>query len=1265
MPRNLIRLLSGMLFSLFLIYPVVHAQGQGSPNVPLLAHFNNYSSVGYNDCWGYTAPDGREYALLGVVNGTSIVDITDPANIYEVTFIPSASSTWKDIKTYQHYAYTVNESSGGLQIIDLSDLPNSATLVNTYTGFSTSHNIHIDVANAMLYAEGSSSEPVRAISLADPVNPVQLSAFGIECHDIYSRDNIVYVAEGNSGSVGIFDLSTPGSPALLARINVPNSGYVHNCWLSDDGNYLMTTEETPGKTIKYWNISDLNQPVITSQYLGPSGLAHNAHIKGDYAYISHYADGLRIVDISDPNNIFEAGYYDTYIPPSTTFDGAWGAFPFFSSGKVLISDMTSGLYVVFFEGAADADSLDPNPPSEFTAYSDYSMPSSMLLSWTDPGTFFGGDPLPPSDFTIEILRDDTPIASVPGGTENFTDSGLSDGQLYEYTIYAKVTASDSVSREVTASWIAGGSPIPDSPTGFYVTESGGDFMMHWSNPAANIDGTPMDDFAGINLYEDGVLRLTLSKSSADTGTVDSALYSPTPGTHQYYVTAFDSETPVNESDPSNSGYSPLALPFFDNFPSAPMPNPAFWINTDAAVTTNGVNPPSAPNVLELNGDPGGGDVVALLPVDLSNSAGDGLILSYHYQPQGTGNAPETQDSLILEFLNDQGDWKLIRSYPGTNVVPFVNEVISIDSENPGPGATFFHPVFQFRFRNYATAGNFDLWLIDDVFLGLPSADPQMVVSLTELDDSIMVGAVSMQQFSITNAQGTPSSLNYSINENPPVGWLAVSPASGTIPSGDTHFIDVAFDAGGLAVGSYSTQLIVTGNDPNNPQHTISVSLEVLDAPSIRIEPDSLLFTLEQGERDSAMFTIYNDGTAPLNFTLSDEDIVTAPYWTIPPKSYTVPLGLNPAKGEVDVRHGVPPTDGSGGPDAFGYRWTDSDEPGGPSFNWMDISGTGTSVVLGDDDFIEVPLPFTFSFYGVDQTMVKISSNGYLTFGADGTDFSNDPIPDPNDPNDIICPFWDDLNPSLGGTIHYKASPDRFIVQYSNIQHFVGTGTYSFEVILNPDGSMLFQYLTLGGDLASNTIGIENSDASIGLEVIFNAAYVHDNLAIRIASETGWLSENPASGTVAPGDSFNVWAIVNTAGLPDGAYLSRLVVNSNDPVNTILKSPVVTLQVGNVVGIEDRPELPLVFALGANYPNPFNPTTTIPYQLPRASEVKIIVYNMLGQKVRTLLNESKEAGFHSAVWDGRNESGAQVSSGIYLYRIEAGEFRRVRKMILMK
>jgi hypothetical protein len=94
-------------------------------------------------------------------------------------------------------------------------------------------------------------------------------------------------------------------------------------------------------------------------------------------------------------------------------------------------------------------------------------------------------------------------------------------------------------------------------------------------------------------------------------------------------------------------------------------------------------------------------------------------------------------------------------------------------------------------------------------------------------------------------------------------------------------------------------------------------------------------------------------------------------------------------------------------------------------------------------------------------------------------------------------------------------------------------------------------------------------------------------------------------------------------------------------------------------------IPKVFALQQNYPNPFNPITTIRYQLPKTANVKLAVYNMLGQKVKTLVNESQTANYYSIQWNGLNDSGSRVSSGIYLYRIEAGEFIKTNKMLLLK
>ncbi|MFQ5821980.1 MAG: right-handed parallel beta-helix repeat-containing protein [Candidatus Heimdallarchaeota archaeon] len=104
---------------------------------------------------------------------------------------------------------------------------------------------------------------------------------------------------------------------------------------------------------------------------------------------------------------------------------------------------------------------------------------------------------------------------------------------------------------------------------------------------------------------------------------------------------------------------------------------------------------------------------------------------------------------------------------------------------------------------------------------------------------------------------------------------------------------------------------------------------------------------------------------------------------------------------------------------------------------------------------------------------------------------------------------------------------------------------------------------------------------------------------------------------------------------------------------------------NITGVEDNDLIPKTYRLSQNYPNPFNPETRIEYDLPKKSEVKLTIYNMLGQKVVTLVNKEQVAGSHSVHWDGTNDKGVKVSSGLYLYRIEAGDFIRTKKMLLLK
>ncbi len=386
-----------------------------------------------------------------------------------------------------------------------------------------------------------------------------------------------------------------------------------------------------------------------------------------------------------------------------------------ASGKLRAATYGRGLWESALQPPADAD--DPNPPENFLAYSDYTSPTGMQLTWTDPTTYFNGEPL--TNFTIEIYRDDVFVTSRSSGAESYTDNGLTDGQEYKYTIYTKDN-DDSLSGGVDAGWTAGGAAEPQAPTNVSIQEStteANTLEIFWTNPAKNIDDTPMDDLAGIRLYEDGIFLQMFARTSGDSAKNDSAIFTGNTGLHSYHLTAIDNENPLNESVASATASPPLIIPFSDEFPTTPDPNPAIWINTTAEVNTVGINPPSSPNVLSLDGLPSGGETVTVRPINLSGLENDNVKLKFSYQPQGSGNAPETGDSLAVDFLNSLGQWKKVRGWPGTTQVPFVEENIDIASENAGSGATFFYNGFQFRFRNIGTqssSSQFDHWLIDDV-----------------------------------------------------------------------------------------------------------------------------------------------------------------------------------------------------------------------------------------------------------------------------------------------------------------------------------------------------------------------------------------------------------------------------------------------------------------------------------------------------------------------------------------------------------------------
>lgn len=420
-----------------------------SQNVNLIANVNDYPQTGYSDVWGYTAPNGDEYALLGVNGGVSIVNVTDTAAIAEADFVPFVSAPpygWYDMKTYQNYMYVSSEGSLSILIVDLSPLPDSASVVGILSGMTSQpHNIFVDREAMLLYVvEDFHYNPaVRIFSLADPEHPLQLSTInpsnnGTDSHDVFAQDSVLYIAEGTNPSIGIFDVSDPANPTLIVRQNIPNAGYVHQVWVTEDNNYMVTTEETAEKTIKIWDIQDLNNITLVGEYLGGSHLAHNAYLKDSLIYISHYESGLKVADYSDPTHPVEVGFYDTYPQAETPhFNGAWGVYPFTQNGMIFISDMSTGLYVLEYEKeigpqiAVSPPSLDfgnvkvgTTSDTVMVTFQNFGTQDLTVSDVSDPGSPFNVSGLPA-----------LPVIIPPNGSENFEvtftppDTGLFDATI--------------------------------------------------------------------------------------------------------------------------------------------------------------------------------------------------------------------------------------------------------------------------------------------------------------------------------------------------------------------------------------------------------------------------------------------------------------------------------------------------------------------------------------------------------------------------------------------------------------------------------------------------------------------------------------------------------------------------------------------------------------------------------------------------------------------------------------------------------------------
>ena len=361
-----------------------------------LAQFSS-GPVSAANVWGFVdLNDNREYAVVGLRNGTAIVEVTDPANPREVVTIPGNPSPWREVKVYQvrdnvaqrwrAYAYVTTEAANsGLQTIDMSGLPQTAELAFTTRDTSSQHTLYVSNieystntalpgATPMLFVAGSnlSAGVWRAYSLANPTTPryeayapsggymhdstslLVTDARTSQCAPLHNPCEVL--VDFNVDQVQVWDLTNELQPVLLSTATNPSNRYIHSGCPTPNGSHVIFHDELEeiqlGLPTRLYtlDLADLRAPTVQISYTGPTTTTdHNGYMRGTNYYLSHYRRGVVVFDASNPNALVEIASFDNYIAPSTNIagtDGTWGVYPFLPSGSLLVSDIENGLFVL-------------------------------------------------------------------------------------------------------------------------------------------------------------------------------------------------------------------------------------------------------------------------------------------------------------------------------------------------------------------------------------------------------------------------------------------------------------------------------------------------------------------------------------------------------------------------------------------------------------------------------------------------------------------------------------------------------------------------------------------------------------------------------------------------------------------------------------------------------------------------------------------------------------------------------------------------------
>jgi len=586
-------------------------------------------------------------------------------------------------------------------------------------------------------------------------------------------------------------------------------------------------------------------------------------------------------------------------------------------------------------------------------------------------------------------------------------------------------------------------------------------------------------------------------------------------------------------------------------------------------------------------------------------------------------------------------------------------------------------------------------------------------------DTTFVGQTSDMSAQVLNTGAGPLTVSNITSSNP---VFSVSQTAFTVPPLDSVEITVSFSP--TSAGSETGTLTIASDDPTDPNYVVSVEGEALLPPQIGVNPSSIIDSVLVNDSMDVTIQISNNATgnaAALDWSASVSITTAGKRLHIPAASPNFPRGEYPAS------MGPAPTDGYGiiAPSdpplnmALVPRSAWGIEQANAFVTYFDLLIPQVLYNLAPDptnadfdnagDFAPGDQSFFYNL-GSAGELVKVDT----TTGA-GTVLGNVLPPAgqtwaamATDPTDGTI-YAASLQISVASTLNI-IDPDNLTA--TPVGPIGAPGIISLAVDGNGDmwAHDLVNDVFLSIDKttgAATTVGPLGFDANYGQGMTWDPASdqlymaAFNNLTfvpeLRIVDRTtggsqlvGVLGQSvpgglcqlgflaipgagganfivlmgPTSGSVDPGDVQNLDVRIYGLDVLDTTYYANIEIESNDPVNPLVTIPV-EIKVVSVIGIGDLEQMPTTFAISQNYPNPFNPTTSFKYQLPEVADVKLVIYNVLGQKVRTLINKGVEPGYHTIEWNGFNDAGNQVATGLYIYRFEAGNYVKTMKMMMLK